>query len=174
MPRKRKAEARAGPEPESASAPPEIKEDAGTGRDQLKKVRTNKRRTSTPDEAQTLIGEVFVVTSFRSPVKAYRVVGLTKTSKSALLESVPVLTVGQDRYGDGSRKIDRAFLDQHPVCDGQGKLLRDKLPDLETKLILVSKPSDYSKTLFERAHFNFGECAYCAKDLDRVFRFVEY
>lgn len=174
MPRKRKAEARAGPEPESASAQPEIKEDAGT-----KKVRTHKRRTLTPDEAQTLIGEVFVATSCWSAVKAYRVVGLTRTSKSALLERVPVLTVGQDRYADGSRKIDRAFLDQHPVREEpaggeQGKLLRDKLPDLETKLILVSKPSEYSKTPFERAHFNFGECAYWAKDLDRVYSFVEY
>jgi hypothetical protein len=65
-------------------------------------------------------------------------------------------------------------LDQHPVCDGQGKLLRDKMPDLETTLILVSKPSEYAKTLLQCTRFNFGECAYWAGDLDRVYSFVEY
>jgi hypothetical protein len=162
MTRKRKTSDVPVPEPEAAAAV------------NIKKPRPV-RRTLTREEAQTLIGEVFVATSCWSPVRAYRVVGLTKTAKSALLEDVPLLKVGEDDHGDGSRKIDRAFLDKFPVRDEQGKLLRDKLRCLTTQLILVGEVSDLSKTVLECTTFNIRDGAWWAgDDLDRVYQFVEY
>ena len=163
MPRKRKAPDVPVPEPEPAAVV-------------VKKPRPV-RPTLTREEAQTLIGEVFVATSCWSPVRAYRVVGLTKTAKSALLEDVPVLKVGEDDHGDGERKIDRAFLDKFPVRDEQGKLLRDKLRCLTTQLILVDELSELPQTILERTRFNFRGSqfgAHWASDLDRVYSFVSY
>ena len=77
-----------------------------------------------PERMASIVGKVFMTTHcYRAP-DVFRVVGLTKSRKSAHLEPVPLQTIGEDWHGNGSRKIDCAWLLANPVHDADGQCLR--------------------------------------------------
>lgn len=78
----------------------------------------------TREEIEALVGRVFqrVYKLTTYGVEMYRVIDLTKSKKSVLVERVPLLTVGQDDpHCGGTRKIDLDFLEKNPVLDADGK-----------------------------------------------------
>ena len=71
-----------------------------------------------------LLGKLFVVTyTYREP-EAFRVVGFTKTLKTAFIEPVPLKNTGDDAHGNGHRQLDEEWLANNPVQGPDGKLLR--------------------------------------------------